>query len=138
MKCYFVFLFCMFFYVLYANAEIQNIPLPNLKKSQIAKDMLHKNIVLQFSKNPKRAKLKRHGIIASKTTHNVLQDSTHICTLLFFSALKDLQEQALQIGGSKVGNIESYIHGKSTPIKKHFQCEHGILFSVVTLRADVR
>lgn len=137
MKCYFILLYCLLSSVLYANTKIQNVPMPNLKKSQTS-GILYKNIVLQFGKNPKRAVLKQQGIVASKVSHNIFKNSTYICTMLFFSALKDLQTQALRIGGSYVGNIESYIDGKSSSITKHFKCENGLFFSVVTLRADVR
>lgn len=135
MKVCFVFLFCIMFYPLYADT--QDIPLPNLKKSQnISK--LHKNITLQFSKNPKRSILRKQGIIANKMASHVFKDSKEVCYMLFFSALKDLQTQALLLGGTKVGNIESYLNNSPKRIVKHFQCKSGAMFSIVTLRADVR
>lgn len=57
--------------------------------------------------------------------------------MLFFSALKDVQMQALQLGGTKIGNIESYLNGSSKRITKYFQCKSGFIFNIVTLRADV-
>lgn len=131
MKLGFVFLCCM----LYANAQIQNIPLPNLKKA--TNYTPYKNITLQFGKFPKRVKPKQQGIIASKITNHILKDSKHICTMLFYSALKDLQEQALNAGSNKIGNITSYLDNKSKPLSKYFQCEIGTIFSIVTLRADI-
>lgn len=131
MKLGFVFLCC----ILYANAEIQNIPIPNLKKT--ANYTLYKNIALQFSKASSKAKPKQQGIIANKIANNVLQDSKHVCTMLFYSAIKDLQRQALNIGASKVGNITSHLDNNPKPLSKYFPCKIGIFFNTVTLRADI-
>lgn len=64
---------------------------------------------MQFSKNPKRSILRKQGIIANKMASHVFKDSKEVCSMLFFSALKDLQTQVLLLGGTKVGNIEKAI-----------------------------
>ncbi|MDY5184523.1 hypothetical protein [Helicobacter trogontum] len=136
MKLLFVVLFCMMSCALYANTDIQDVPLPNLRESH-SLDKLYKNVTLQFSKSSKKSIPKKQGIIASKMTHHIFKDSKEVCLMLFFSALKDVQMQALQLGGTKIGNIESYLNGSSKRITKYFQCKSGFIFNIVTLRADV-
>lgn len=72
MKLLFVVLFCMMSCALYANTDIQDVPLPNLRESH-SLDKLYKNVTLQFSKSSKKSIPKKQGIIASKMTHHILK-----------------------------------------------------------------
>lgn len=134
MKCFIlsIFLLC----TLCHADTIQNIALPNLKTSQIAAAMLHKGVGIHTAKLPKKTRFKQQGLLASKMTQHIFGESSTACTQLFFTATRDLQDQALKVGGSKLANLTSIAGDKTLPIAKHFQCEVGSLFVRVTLRAD--
>ena len=114
--------------------NIQKYPISIIKNNKI----LYKNIYLDFGVSTKKYNKKnilKTNIIASKTSHNLFRDSKNVCENLFILALKDLQSQAITIGGNKVINIIS--SRQNTKDKKNFYCNVGSIFSYVTLTGDV-
>ena len=120
------------------QSDMRYLIIPNLQKNKEAKAILYPYVSIKFGKNKSSGiKILKKDIIASKMTHIIFKDSKKVCENLLFFAIKDMQEQAIKNGGTKILNTISHAATEPHNSKQTFQCKVGKLFAIVVLQGDV-
>ncbi len=124
--------------VLFSQEYINEYVIPNFKKLKDEERIIYNNIVFQFTTNKRKVKTKQKDVIVSKTMQNIFEkNQENTCKTLLLFAIRELQQQAIAIGGKRIINIKSYIDNQSYSNAKKFKCKVGTIFSIVTLKADI-
>lgn len=103
-----------------------------------ADEALNPEIKLYFAgqKQPK-AKTNLGSFITNKKTNATFRSDENSCNWVLLSALKALQERAVEQGGNAVIDIESYYKKNVYRSSEQFECHAGGVIAGVALRGTV-
>lgn len=81
---------------------------------------------------------KRYGVFSTNKKSNAFGKSDQeACERVFLSAMIQLKERALQLGGNAVINIKSNYKGNLTSSDETFKCGAGAIIAGVALQGEV-
>lgn len=100
-----------------------------------AKDVLNPNIKLEFVTGGGKTISK--GLISNKKTNAFNKTDVEACNWAFLSAVKQFQDTATQLGGTRVTHLISYYKKVPFKSKKMFECHTGNIIAGVALHGDI-
>lgn len=100
-----------------------------------AKQVLDPSIELHFASG--RGQIIKSGLISNKKTNGANKSDLDSCNWAFLSAVKQFQDTAKKLGGTKVINLISYYKKKPYTSATQFECHTGNVITGVALRGDI-
>ncbi len=120
----------------WARADRVDYPVAGALATDLAKEALHN---LPFAFTGASHSLVERNIATGfndRTTRSIFRSDEYACQVAFLSALKGLQERAVQMGADGVVNIRSTTRGETFRSRDRFQCVVGYLLANVSLTGD--
>ncbi len=132
----------LFFVFLASSAfgadKLLQFPIDHAMQNAEVANAIHNNISLYWGQQKGPAIVQKFGSYkTSKRTNGFAKESQDACEWALASAIKALQERALQSGGDAVINIRSNIKNNPYSSSTHFQCLVGTIMVNTALMGDV-
>ena len=125
-------------FVAQARDDVGNYNIQAVLSTEMAKAKLGDQVKFYFgdSKHPKVSK--RFGVFGTNKKTNAFNKSDQeACEWTFLSAMLQLRDRALQMGGNAVINIKSNYKNHLTSSTDTFQCGAGAIIAGVPLQGEV-
>ncbi|UJF23678.1 excinuclease ABC subunit A [Suttonella sp. R2A3] len=100
-----------------------------------AKEVLDPNIKLYFARGAGNAI--KSGLVSNKKTNSANKTDREACIWAFLSAVKQFQERAYDMGGTKVTNLISFYKKQPYSSQENFECHAGTVITGVALKGDI-
>ncbi|HBO37526.1 MAG TPA: excinuclease ABC subunit A [Pasteurellaceae bacterium] len=112
------------------------LPIDEALKSPKAAEVLNPKVKLYFGKQAS-GKVVSAGLVTNRKTNAANKTDKEACEWAFLSAVKQLQDRAVEVGATKVSNIISFY--KKNPYKSttQYECHAGNLIGGVALKGDI-
>ncbi|WP_037585801.1 hypothetical protein [Stenoxybacter acetivorans] len=121
-----------------ANARDTQLMLPiaDALGSEQAKEVLNPKITLQFGGGS--GSVLAADLVSNKKTNSFGKSDEEACQWAFLSAVKQFQQRAESLGGSRVVNLVSYYKKSEIPdSNKVYECHVGAVVAGVTLKGTI-
>jgi len=120
-----------------ARDDIGDYSVVNVLSTEQAKEKLA-GVKYYFGTQKHGKVSKRYGVFSTNKKSNAFGKSDQeACEWVFLSAMVQLKERALQLGGNAVINIKSNYKGNLTSSDETFKCGAGAIIAGVALQGEV-
>ena len=121
----------------FARDTIHNFPIASIMPTEKAKSKLA-GVKFYFGKQEHGKVIKRFGVFSTnKKTNAFGKSDQEACEHVFLSAMIQLQQRALSLGGNAVINIKSNYKNSLTSSNDTYQCGAGAVIAGVALQGEV-
>jgi len=118
--------------------KLMQFPIDHAMQNVEVANAIYKNVALYWGQQKSPAIVQKFGTYrTSKRTNAFAKASQGACEWALASAIKALQEQAMQSGADAVINIRSNIKNNPYSSASHFQCLVGTIMANSALIGDV-
>jgi lipoprotein len=106
-------------------------------KKGSAKEILDPSIALVFGHGDGGDNILQADMVSNRKTNGFGKSDVDACHWAFLSAVKQFQQSAKDVGGTKVVNLVSYYKKREFKSTTEYECHAGAFIVGVTLKGDI-
>ena len=106
-------------------------------KKGSAKEILDPSIALVFGHGGGGGNILQADMVSNRKTNGFGKSDVDACHWAFLSAIKQFQQSAKDVGGTKVVNLVSYYKKREFKSTTEYECHAGAFIVGVTLKGDI-
>ena len=106
-------------------------------KKGSAKEILDPSIALVFRHGNAGGNILQADMVSNRKTNGFGKSDVDACHWAFLSAVKQFQQSAKDVGGTKVVNLVSYYKKREFKSTTEYECHAGAFIVGVTLKGDI-
>lgn len=106
-------------------------------KKGSAKEILDPSIALVFGHGGGGGNILQADMVSNRKTNGFGKSDVDACHWAFLSAVKQFQQSAKDVGGTKVVNLVSYYKKREFKSTTEYECHAGAFIVGVTLKGDI-